>query len=269
MQGPAPLSALPKETIQNLRGVFTDIDDTLTTKGTLTASAYRSLEALHDQGIIVIPVTGRPAGWADHIARMWPVDGIVAENGGLYMRHVEGQMIKCYQQDDATRRENKTKLTKVCEEILSQVPGSAVSSDQPYRELDLSIDYCEDIPALSDADVDKIVEIFENNGATAKVSSIHVNGWFGNYSKLEMLKKLMLDEFNIDLDDAKEKTQFIYCGDSPNDEPMFSFFPLSVGVANIDDFEGRLKQLPTYKTHGRCGEGFQEIIEKITAIKKG
>ena len=64
-----------------------DIDDTISTSGRVTAEAYAAMERLRRAGLLVIPITGRPAGWCDHIARMWPVDAVVGENGALYMIH--------------------------------------------------------------------------------------------------------------------------------------------------------------------------------------
>ena len=60
-----------------------DIDDTLTTEGRLTGAAYAALERFKVAGKRAIAVTGRPAGWCDHIARMWPLDAVVGENGAF------------------------------------------------------------------------------------------------------------------------------------------------------------------------------------------
>ena len=73
------------EELQNIRFVLTDMDETLTYKGRLQARTYQSLEMLQHAGIKVIPVTAASAGWADQMARMWPVDGVIAENGGLFL----------------------------------------------------------------------------------------------------------------------------------------------------------------------------------------
>ena len=86
-----PFKTFPKETRQQIRYVLTDIDDTLTLDGKLPAVAYGAMERLQQNGIKVIPITGRPAGWCDHIARMWPVDGLVGENGAFYFYYDEKQ----------------------------------------------------------------------------------------------------------------------------------------------------------------------------------
>ncbi len=244
---------------QRLKGVFLDIDETLTTKGRLTSGAYQALEGLHDSGLLVIPITGRPAGWCDHIARMWPVDAVVGENGAFFFSYdqKERSMVRNYFFNSKKRQEDRTKLVAIGEQILSVVPGTAISADQAYREADLAIDFCEDVPPLPEKDITRIVQIFEDGGATAKISSIHVNGWFGDYNKLAMTKTLLQESYNISLDD--EKTDFVFIGDSPNDEPMFEYFPHSVGVANVRDFAAGLQSKPTYVTNSRSGVGFVEF----------
>ena len=258
-----PLDAFPVSARRRILGVFTDIDDTLTTGGRLTADAFTALERLHEAGLIVVPVTGRPAGWCAHIARMWPVDGVVGENGAFYFRYDrEGRkLIRRFLQSESERAANRRKLESLRERILEQVPGSAVAADQRYRDSDLAIDYCEDIERLDAAKVRRIIELFEEAGASAKVSSIHVNGWFGSYDKLAMTRVMMDECFDIDLDAEPER--FVFVGDSPNDAPMFAHFPNGVGVANVLDFAAALPALPAYVTERRGGAGFAELAAAL------
>ena len=173
-----PLTSFPRAARAAVRGVFLDIDDTLTTDGQLTAEAYAALARLHHAGLLVAPITGRPAGWCDHIARMWPVDGVVGENGAFYFRYDRHRrrLHRRFVAGKAERGENRRRLDTLAADILAAVPGTALASDQPYREADLAIDYCEDVAPLPQAAVARIVALFEAAGATAKVSSIHVNG---------------------------------------------------------------------------------------------
>jgi HAD superfamily hydrolase (TIGR01484 family) len=256
-----PFETVPTEVIRHVKGVFFDIDDTFSLSGKIPPSAYSALWRLKHQGLSVVPITGRPAGWCDHIARMWPVDAVVGENGAFYFRVDEkkGDFIKCFVDDDVVRCEKRNKLKIIAEEVLRTVNGTALASDQNYREADLAIDFCEDVPRLPWKDVDRICDIFKKHGATCKVSSIHVNGWFGDYSKLEMTKKLARDLWDMDLD--SEKKRFVYFGDSPNDEPMFHYFPVSVGVHNVLSFIDRMTWLPAYVTRGEGGEGFSEAVD--------
>jgi len=252
-----------------IRGVFCDIDDTLTTGGRLTAEAYSALERLRAAGKLVVPITGRPAGWCDHIARMWPVDAVVGENGAFYFCYdtPARKLVKRFRDDDAARSANRARLALVRERVLAEVPGTAIASDQLYREADLAIDFCEDVPRLPEAAVERIVSIMEASGMTAKVSSIHVNGWFGHYDKLGMTRTLMRERFGVDLDHEGARARYAFIGDSPNDAPMFGFFPHSVGVANVREFAGRMPSQPKFVTTAACGAGFAEFAEMI--IREG
>ncbi len=245
--------------------VLTDIDDTLTTEGQLHANAYTSLWKLHAAGIKVIPITGRPAGWCEMIARQWPVAAVVGENGGFYFRYAQKKMQRWYSVEDQAGQisfaQNRNKLDVIQLEILKTVPGTAVASDQFCRLMDLAIDFCEDVPPLAKTEVNKIVEIFRKHGAQAKVSSIHVNGWFGSYDKLTTTFQLLKNQFKLSEEEALKKCIFV--GDSPNDEPMFKKFPHSFGVANIQEFISELKHLPTYISTKKGGDGFAEIANQV------
>ena len=258
-----PFEQFPEHSRERIGYVLTDIDDTLTLKGRLPAVVFVAMERLRKADIRVIPITGRPAGWCDHIARMWPVDGVVGENGALYFWFDEDErkLKKRFFDPDDVRTDKRQRLKSIREEILASVPGSAAASDQQYRETDLAIDYCEDVPPLDRRAVDRICEIFEKYGATCKVSSIHVNGWFGAYDKLKMTKIFAQERLGLNLDVNKE--QFLFCGDSPNDEPMFQYFPYSVGVKNVLNFADRMKHLPAFVASKEGGNGFAEIAEYI------
>ena len=149
---------IPSEVCQNIRGVFFDIDDTVTTDGRLEGSAYLAIEKLHQAGLLTIPITGRPAGWCDMIARFWPVTGVVGENGAFYFAYDRNsaKMRRCYVRSEEQRREDQKKLAKLKKEILQRVPGSAISADQTYREADLAVDFCEDVAPLPNESVLKI-----------------------------------------------------------------------------------------------------------------
>jgi HAD superfamily hydrolase (TIGR01484 family) len=262
-----PLTDLSAQQAANIRFVLSDIDDTITTEGRLTSHAYTALEQLTEAGMIVIPITGRPAGWCDHIARMWPVFAVVGENGAFYMRYDRlAKKMRTHHFAEAAQRDlNRQKLNALSTRILSAVPGCGLASDQHYREADLAIDFCEDVPPLNELEVQKIVCLFQEAGAQAKVSSIHVNGWFGNYDKLSMTQTLFAREFGLKLQEQLGTTLFI--GDSPNDEPMFEFFDLSVGVANIQSQLHRLKHPPKFVTPSKGGKGFVDLAQHILRAK--
>lgn len=248
---------------QGLRGLLFDIDETLTTSGKLGATAYAALERLHDAGRIAVAITGRPAGWCDHIARMWPLDAVVGENGAFYFWYDRGarRLRKRYHDPDEVRARNRERLAQLAARILAAVPGSALASDQGCRETDLAIDYCEDVPALPLETAERIAELMRAEGLNAKVSSIHVNGWFGDYDKLAMTKALFAERCGIDL--AREQHRFAFAGDSPNDAPMFAFFDCAVGVANVARFTGRLPAAPKFVTRAAAGDGFAELVSHL------
>jgi hypothetical protein len=263
-----PLAELADARLVAVRAVLTDIDDTLSTAGRIGAEAYSAMQALHDAGLLLVPVTGRPAGWCDHIARMWPVDAVVGENGAFYMLHdaAAGRLRRVFRLSEAERRDHRARLAAVAERVLREVPGCALASDQAYREADVAIDFCEDVPPLPRAEVDRIVALMRDAGLTVKVSSIHVNGWIGDYDKLAMTRELFAREFGIDLDAGREDVVFV--GDSPNDSPMFAHFPLSVGVANVARMADRTPELPKYVTERECGPGFAELARRILGARR-
>ena len=246
---------------ERLRGLLFDIDDTLTTAGRLTAEAYAALERLQRAGRIVIAVTGRPAGWCDHIARMWPVDAVVGENGAFYFRRENGKLHKRFHDPEAVRADKRARLAAIAQRVLATVPGCALASDQAYREADLAIDYREDVAPLPIEVAERIAALMRAAGLSAKISSIHVNGWFGAYDKLAMSRVLFSERFAIDLDAAN--AHYAYAGDSPNDAPMFSYFVNSVGVANIARFSGHLAAAPKYVTRSESGAGFAELVAHL------
>jgi HAD superfamily hydrolase (TIGR01484 family) len=262
-----PLQDLPDATLARITGLFLDIDDTLTTEGKLPADAYAALEALQQSGLRVIPITGRPAGWCDHIARMWPVDAVVGENGAFYFWHDEAnrKLRQRFLANEATRAANAARLKDIAAAILEAVPGCALASDQFCRIADIAIDFCEDVPALPRDKVDRIAALMRNAGMTAKISSIHVNGWFGDYDKLGMARILMRERYGVDLDADRER--YVFIGDSPNDEPMFAYFPNAVGVANVADFTDRMQHGPAYVTPARCGAGFVELAKRLLSAR--
>jgi len=248
-----------------LRGLLFDIDDTLTTEGRLTAEAYAALEHWHASGRIAVAVTGRPAGWCDHIARMWPVDAVVGENGALYFRFAGGRLVKRYQEDATARADKRARLEAITARILAAVPGCALSADQPYRETDLAIDFREDVPPLSLEQAERIAALMREAGLTAKISSIHVNGWFGTYDKLAMTRTLFAEQFGTDLD--RSNAQFAFAGDSPNDAPMFAYFANAIGVANVARFAGHLPAAPKFVTRRAAGAGFAEIVAHVLGAR--
>ena len=258
-----PLTQAPRDMLAGVSAVLTDIDDTLTLHGRLPAEAFGALWKLKRAGIKVIPITGRPAGWCDLIARQWPVDGVVGENGAFYFRYDDAQkkMIRVYAQTVEERRANTERLWTIANRVLKEFPGTAIASDQAYREIDVAIDFCEDVAPLPLSAAQEIAEAFHAEGAAAKVSSIHVNAWFGSHDKLTMSARFLSEAFGMTLE--KDLQKIAYCGDSPNDAPMYAVFPLGIGVANVRPYAKIMAHLPRYVTVGEGGHGFAEFADAV------
>jgi HAD superfamily hydrolase (TIGR01484 family) len=260
-----------------LAGVLTDIDDTLTTDGAITADALQALADLKAAGLHVIPITGRPVGWSEPFARAWPVDAIVAENGACALlpkisREIDlkdntdkrNQLLKIYQQDAATRAAQYARMQAVLADIEARVPGARRAEDSPGRECDIAIDHSE-FTQLPQPAIDACVRIMRAAGMNATVSSIHINGWYGSHDKLEGARWIVRELLGRDID--RELERWVYIGDSTNDQRMFEHFPHSVGVANIARFVPRLTHLPRYVTQGERGAGFAELAQRLLAAR--
>ncbi|MFP4580648.1 MAG: HAD family hydrolase [Candidatus Sumerlaeia bacterium] len=260
-----PIDELDPDVLKSVRCVFSDIDETISTRGKILPRAFAAMWKLHEAGIRFVPVTGRAAGWCDHIARFWPVDAVVGENGGFYFYFDGKKLHQRYMHDDATRKKFRDRLQKIRRRALAEVPGCGIASDQHYREYDLAIDFCEDVPPLEREDVLRIQQIFEEEGAHAKISSIHVNGWYGEFDKLST--SVLCARELLDIDPEEENRAFIYCGDSPNDAPMFGYFDLSFGMANVRPFLDILPEKPGYVTRSESGDGFAEVVDLLVQAR--
>lgn len=258
-----PLAQWPRPAAGQLLGVLTDIDDTLTTEGEVPEHVVASMAALHAAGLKIVPITGRPVGWSEPFARVWPVDAIVAENGAVALRrNAHGGLDKLYQQDEATRRANYARMQQVLEQIEAQVPGARRATDSAGRECDIAVDHSE-FTHLPQAQIDECVAIMRAAGMNATVSSIHINGWFGAHNKWEGAQWIVRTLFGRDL--AGELDRWVYIGDSTNDQLMFERFGHSFGVANIARFVPQLTHLPRYVTPSERGDGFVELSKAILA----
>ena len=251
---------------KRIKYVLCDIDDTITKNGKMTERSYSALWKLHRSGISVIPVTGRPAGWCDLIIRQWPVEAVVGENGAFVYYYDSNGELKTFTHPDAIEGVRE-KFALMLEKAMKEVPGCRAAKDQFSRKYDLAIDFREDEPYLSISDAEKIKSICESFGAIAKISSIHVNTWFGQYNKVSMAQLFM---HKILKEDSPEE-ESIFFGDSPNDEPMFSAFPMSCAVANINQFADKMSYLPPFVTEKPSADGFADavdiILERIKQIE--
>ena len=270
-----PLNTWSWQARSRIKGVFTDIDDTLTTDGAITPDALAALGDLKARGLTVIAITGRPVGWSEPFALHWPVDAIVAENGAVLLQNSHQKvlrangnngdlLLKSYQQSDAIRVTNFARMQQMGQRILQEVPGTLLARDSAGRETDMAIDHSE-FTHLPPEKIVRVVAIMQAEGMTATVSSIHINGWFGEHNKPVGARWALRQLFERDLD--AEMDRWVFVGDSTNDQLMFEAFPNSVGVANVRRFKAQLVHLPRYITEGARGAGFAELAKAVLSAQ--
>lgn len=263
-----PWETSTADDLKKIKGVCLDIDDTLSSHGKLTSEAFEALWNLKKAGFAVVPITGRPAGWCDHFARFWPVDAVVGENGA-FVFFVKDQVRR--RLDTPTEDSSevlKKKLEDLAVLVKKNFPFAKWASDQAYREYDLAIDICEDVPSWSTKEIDALLQLCHEQGAHAKLSSIHVNVWFGNYDKRKGFEYwLNSGAPGCSLEKVPQWEEWLFIGDSPNDEPLFASFEVSVGVANIKNYLNRLKFPPSWITQHESGKGFSEMVEHLIRLK--
>ena len=257
---PLPLAAWPAAARAGVTGVMTDIDDTLTRDGAIEPVALEALRALDAAGLPVVAITGRPHGWSLPFARDWPVAAIVAENGAVALLRDGAGVRTEFAQDAATRAANARRLQAAAARIVREVPGATLARDSAGRLTDIAIDHSEFTTLAPDA-IARVVALMREEGMTATVSSIHVNGWYGSHSKWSGAQWMLQRLFGRDLEPELER--WVYVGDSTNDQAMFERFTASVGVANLMRFAAELTHWPAWITLGERGAGFAELAQAL------
>ncbi len=266
---PRPLAEADLSSVQ---AVFTDVDGTLTSGGKLESTTIRALEELSEAGLRVVLVSGRPAGWGECWARNLPVDGVIVENGGLYFardpkdpRGEKAPLRKVYAQSDEERAVTRPKLLREVARAMKKVPGARLSKDSAYTEVDVAIDYNEEISLGSEA-ADALEQTLRARGIQAVRSNVHVNCWIGEFDKLSMVREFISREWKGSL--RKRDARFVYAGDSFNDSPMFGAFSLSVGVANVRAVLDRIDHPPAFITRAAEGKGFRELTRAVLKARR-
>jgi HAD superfamily hydrolase (TIGR01484 family) len=261
---PEPLDRCPSTALRRITGILTDIDDTLTADGVIAPEALEALTRLQQAGVHVIAITGRPMGWSEPFARDWPVDAIVAENGAVALFNEAGRLYIEYAQDDATRAHNASRLARVAQRVLREVPGATLARDSAGRVTDIAVDHSE-FAHLSSRQIVQVVELMRAEGMNATVSSIHVNGWFGTHDKLSGARWIVRRRLGAEVDAQLDR--WAYVGDSTNDQLLFAHFPLSIGVANLMRFADELQVWPAYLTRRERGQGFAEFADALLVAR--
>lgn len=260
------LDLCPRDSLAALRGLLTDFDGTLTTKGRLDAATYAALSELKEAGLFLAVATGRPAGWGELLARTFPIDACIAESGGItFVRDRKGTIHRRYYEgDEGRRRRTRRKLEKLVDQVCEEFPGAKRSVDSAYTEVTLAIDWNEDVK-LSQDEARQIEARCKELGAQAVRSNIHVNVWLGDFDKATAADALLTDVAKARF--PRDRERFAFVGDSLNDEPLFDAFSLSFGVADVRSVRKELEALPSYVTHSKGGDGFQELAAAILVAK--
>ncbi|MEN0613724.1 HAD-IIB family hydrolase [Klebsiella indica] len=247
---------------KHVRFVLTDLDDTLTYRGRLSAETYTALERLQKAGVKVIPVTAAPAGWCDQMARMWPVDGVIGENGGIFFRRKnDGHGIEhFFWHDKEKHSEVAERLKLIGEQIKREIVAARFADDQPFRMTSIAFSKPQEDRLCS-----LILDALVQAGAATTVNNLWILGWLGKYDKLSMARRILRDFYALDID--FDRSAILYSGDSTNDAPMFSFFEHTVGVSTVTDYLDQIPQPPQWITCGPGGAGFVEIADAIIASR--
>ena len=247
-----------------VRALFSDIDGTMTTGERIEAATYAALEELVGSGIPVIMVTGRPAGWGQAFMKMLPVSAVVTENGGVTFVREGRRQSKLYGVPQATLPEWRRRMNDAAVDVMSKVPGARLSSDSKYREVDLAIDWNEEV-SLSKDDAEVVVHMLRRAGFTAVRSSVHVNFGPPHFDKLSACMSVVRQVLG---GDPADLSSYVFAGDALNDAPMFQGFPSSVGVANIKAWWDELTSRPAYLTELPEGAGLRELIAHLLSLPK-
>jgi len=256
-----PLAECTLENFKDIRFVLTDMDETLTFKGRLAAETYSALERLQRADIRVIPVTAAPAGWCDQMARMWPVDGVIGENGGLFFRrsedphHLERDYWHQGQAAELARQQRELLISTIRE----QLPWARLAADQSFRQTSIAFD----IPHESEKR-QQLSQVIIEAGAEHTFNNLWALAWFGSYDKLTMAQRILRQVYGLVAD--QEQSQVFYSGDSLNDAPMFGHFKHTLGVSTIHDCLDELPFKPAWVSAGAGGSGY---VEAADAILKG
>ncbi|HEX5656528.1 MAG TPA: HAD-IIB family hydrolase [Polyangiales bacterium] len=256
------LAQLPHDAVRSLVGVCFDVDDTVTTHGTLDPEAYAAMFALRASGLRLMAVTGRPLGFAEIIARTWPVDAAVGENGAGFITRAGQQLRTGYWDAVEVRVKQQAQLERIRQRVARELPDVHVSSDAWARRCDLAFDVGEEA-SHTRSTIDALLALITDEGAHTNVSSIHAHAQLGDHDKARGIALAARALWGIDA----PQSAFLFVGDSGNDAAAFSFFALTVGVANVRNHLDRLPTPPAYVTEASCGAGFAELARALVRLR--
>ncbi len=259
-----PLDELPAAIARDLVGVAFDVDDTLTTHGTLHPEAYAALWRLRLAGLRLVSVTGRPLGWTEVMASMWPVDLAVGENGAGWHARRDGAVRHGFFEDAEARVRQRAILERVRAAVNERLPRVKLAGDQGGRRCDLAFDVGER-ERLGAETVAQLVAVIEEHGGRALVSSVHAHVLLGEWDKARGVERAAREMLDAPIDRAR----WMFVGDSGNDAAAFELFEHTVGVANVRAHLDRLPCPPRFVTRAERGEGFVELADFLVGARRG
>jgi HAD superfamily hydrolase (TIGR01484 family) len=259
-----PLSALGQAEASALRGLLFDLDDTLLSHGTLSLAAYAALWDLKRAGLLLVAVTGRPAGWGEVIARQWPIDAAVTENGAVVISREKQAIRRQDTCDDAERRHRRVRLAGVVERVREAVPEVRLADDVGARTSDVTFDVGETVH-LQDDRVALLMQTIRDAGARTTRSSVHVHATFDTHDKASGAVGWLVHARGEDAGSAVLRNAYV--GDSGNDRACFAAFRTTFGVANVRASVDKLSVLPRFVAASPMGEGFAEIARALLAAR--
>ncbi|MCR6631904.1 MAG: HAD family hydrolase [Magnetospirillum sp.] len=248
-----PWDEAPAATLAAIHTVITDVDDTITHQGQLSGAVLDALDRLRHAGVRIIPATAASAGWGSLMASLWPVDAVIAENGGVCFIREGGAVRRRFHSEAAPD------LSALRSQLHRRFPRLEPAEDQPYRES------CLAFRRLSEPEANAaVLAELAGLGARGTVNSLWLLAWPGPWDKLAASQRLLAEAYGQDF--AGQRPYILYVGDSENDQPMFAALPHTVGVSTV--VQHPLTHWPRWITRGPGGSGFVEVAERLVAARQ-
>jgi HAD superfamily hydrolase (TIGR01484 family) len=254
-----PFNQLANTALARIRVLAADVDDTITTDGKIPSGTVAGFEALEKAGIVVVLVTGRPAGWAQALAGYLPgVRLAVAENG-----------LVAFDQGGERRDLGPSRGPSFFAELADNsarvraVYALEVTPDDAFRLFERAFLR----PASFDASALAASQKLVDPGFEVMASSIHIHVRPSGWGKAEGLLAALLP---IDAEAcARPDESILFVGDSSNDRSMFARLRrTSVGVRNVNHFLAELgEDCPAFVTEAESALGFAEVVRALLAAR--
>jgi HAD superfamily hydrolase (TIGR01484 family) len=257
-----PLDRMSPSEARGLSGLLFDLDDTFLDRGRLDLAAYGALFRLRQLGLGLIAVTGRPAGWGAVLARQWPVDAVICENGALALQRTGNRVARLDETSASERDERGARLRSIAAEVARELPELTPSEDCGLRISDYTFDIGEERTVARER-VEQAAALARRLGARTLVSTVHLHLTLDGDDKASGAVRLLNRLHGLDPTAARRRWAFV--GDSENDESCFAAFHTTIGVKNLS---GRPSIAPRYSSRGERSAGFVEL-ERVLAERRG